>query len=609
MGKAMKNIIAIFVLLVYSGTSNAQLGDLFRRLGSIVDAIPTAPRDNNNSARSPVNSESSNQNPSSKSNSNSDLNNSIETISPNQIPFRSTTDRRNESDFTNRVQSGNQNQEKILLSEAISLLQSLSPDLASKDRLQIYESALKKFDTIIEDYGNTDTGLTLKSTGKFGNFDYNSIQQRYGAELTSFYMKTCEVSPSAICQGFVSLKDGIDSCKSANTFNELRTAHLNIINSMIIFGEQEKNAGLYKHAKMNYYACNKKSSDVNADTARDYFNYQLVKTILPINDAGSARGLVENMKNPYYKFASVIELKKHSGESVDISYINRMMKYIDDTMPEVSSKQKESQPSVSNLLRTSSILSLLNIVHLPDSKFRLKIEEFNYERTSISSKLSLKLDAINTRALTKANSCQDPIFSREIFDLSFEYLDKLYSIYKKDRLVILNNLKYFVEADLSYGQGDGDSFEIPVFYGCSEKYSIALTAITALFNENKPNEARKYYMQFTNGNFSNDKLKLIDEYLTFSSFEEFYGRKSMDDTLKESKLRMPFMLTGQDGNFSLFKKYVDSNLICEASSLLFNDMKNSKYTTSARSYLTAKNKLSRGNKIKCGDEDLELLLK
>ena len=73
--------------------------------------------------------------------------------------------------------------------------------------------------------------------------------------------------------------------------------------------------------------------------------------------------------------------------------------------------------------------------------------------------------------------------------------------------------------------------------------------------------------------------------------------------------KIPFIMTGQDGNFSLFKKYVDNNLICEASSLLFNEMKNSKHTVSARSYLTTKNKLGTGNKFKCGDEDLELLLK
>ena len=83
----------------------------------------------------------------------------------------------------------------------------------------------------------------------------------------------------------------------------------------------------------------------------------------------------------------------------------------------------------------------------------------------------------------------------------------------------------------------------------------------------------------------------------------------MDDMTKESLFKMPFMMTGQDGNFSLFKKYVDNNLICEASSVLFKEMKNSKHTVSARSYLTAKNKLARGNKIKCGDEDLELLLR
>jgi hypothetical protein len=604
----MKRFITILVLMIYSGASNAQLGDLFRKLGAIVDSIPSAPRENQNSERNAVKPDSSVQDLPSKSNTESNSGVGNISPSPSQIQFRSSIERRSEPDSVNRVQSGTQNQEKVLLSEAISLIQNLSPDLASKDRLKIYENALQKFDTIIDEYGHTDTGLTLKSTGRFGNFDYNVIQQRYGAELTSFYMKTCEVSPSAICQGFVSLKDGVDSCKTANSFNELRTAHLNIINSMIIFGEQEKNPGLYKHAKMNYYACKKRASDVNEDAARDYFNYQLVKTILPMNDGGSARGLVENMKNPFYKFASVIELKKYSGDTVDTAYISRMMKYIDDTMP-------EQRGANINYLRVSSILSLLNIAHLPESKFRLNLQEYG-ERNSLSNKLRFKLIAVQNSSgrdvMLRSNSCQDPIFSREIFDSSFEYLDKLYTSYNQNpdmSYIRSNNIKYFIEADFASRTGDGDSFEVPIFNGCSEKYSIALSAISALFYENKPNEARKYYLQFTNGNFSNDKLKLIDEYLTLSSFNNNYGRRAMDDMTKESLFKMPFMMTGQDGNFSLFKKYVDNNLICEASSVLFKEMKNSKHTVSARSYLTAKNKLARGNKIKCGDEDLELLLR
>ena len=599
----MKNVIAIIILIIYSGASNAQLGDLFRKLGEIVDSNTSAPRKNQNPDRNTVNPDNSTRD--SPSISNNESNSGVGNISPSPIPFRSSIERRTEPDSANRVQTGTQNQEKLLLSEAISLIQSLSPDLASKDRLRIYENVLKKFDIIIDEYGHTDTGLTLKSTGRFGNFDYNVIQQRYGTELTSFYMKTCEVSPSAVCQGFVSLKDGVDSCKSANSFNELRTAHLNIINSMIIFGEQEKNPGLYKHAKMNYYACKKRAVDVNEDAARDYFNYQLVKTILAMNDNGSARGLVENMKNPFYKFASVIELKKYSGETVDTAYISRMMKYIDDTMPE--------QRGVNiNYLRVSSILTLLNIAHLPDSKFRLNLQEYG-QRNSLSNKLRFKLIAAQNSsgrdALLKSNSCQDPIFSREIFDSSFEYLDKLYTSYNQDSYIMSVNIKYFIEADFASRSGYGDSFEIPIFNGCSEKYSIALSAISALFSENKPNEARKYYLQFTNGNFSNDKLKLIDEYLNISSFNNNYGRRAMDDTTKESLFKIPFMMTGQDGNFSLFKKYVDNNLICEASAVLFKEMKNSKHTVSARSYLTAKNKLARGNKIKCGDEDLELLLR
>jgi hypothetical protein len=608
-------LIFITGILFFTINANAQLGELFRKLGDAVDTI-TAPQKD----RRPTNTEENknidnprNEKPvANKNTNNENIKINEEIKDENKIRREEEqAQKQNVPQLQPQTSSGGQGPEKVLLSEAISILNSLSSDLATKDRIKIYENALIKFDKIIEQYGSTDTGLTLKSTGRFGDFDYKKIQQNYTQELTSYYVKTCEVSPSSICQGFVGLKDGIDGCKSSKTFGDLRNAHLNLINSMIIFGEQEKNVGLYKLTKSNYLQCNKKTVDVNEDIARDYFNFQLIKVLLQMKEDGNARGVIENIKNPYYKFASVIELKKSSNEIIDKPYVARMVKFLDDKFP----NEKEKRGGEINYLRTASMLSLSNIAFSNNSKY-VYGDDFG-QPGSLFEKLIIVLAAKETAsgrdASINSNRCEDPIFAREVFELSNEYLENFYvkSIKGFDSTFIPpQNARLmqqgFVKANMMTSTKlNGDAFEIPLFNGCAEKYTIALSAIATLYGENKPKEAQKYYLQFTTGNFATDKLKLIDLFLEYNGLNGAY-RKTINPS--EIPTKIPFIMTGVDGNFAIFKKSVDNDLICEASSLLFNELKDSKYTVTARSYLNSKNKLSK-KKVKCGDEDLELLLK
>ena len=610
----MKSIF-IVAILFFSINANAQLGELFRKLGDAVDTItapqkerrPTATEENKN-----VGNPRNEKPVANKNTNNENLKINEEVKDENKIKREEEqAQKQNVPQPQPQTSSGGQGPEKILLSDAISIINSLSSDLATKDRIKIYENALIKFDKIIEQYGSTDTGLTLKSTGRFGDFDYKKIQQNYTQELTNYYVKTCEVSPSSICQGFVGLKDGIDGCKTSKTFGDLRNAHSNLINSMIIFGEQEKNLGLYKLTKSNYLQCNKKTVDVNEEVARDYFNFQLIKVLLQMNEDSNARGIIENIKNPYYKFASVIELKKSSKETIDKPYVARMVKFLEDKFP----NEKERRGGEINYLRLASMLSLANIAFSNNSKYVFG-DDFG-QPGNLTEKMNVVIEVQETAAGRDAsidsNRCQDPIFAREVFELSNEYMENFYakSIQGFDSQYMPVQVARFYQRGFikTFWGSDklkGDRFEIPLFNGCPEKYTIALSAIATLYSENKPKEAQKYYTQFITGNFASDKLKLIDLFLEYAGLNGTYW-KSIDTSTIPTKI--PFIMTGIDGNFAIFKKSVDNDLICEASSLLFNELKDTKYTVNARSYLNSKNKLSKNKKIKCGDEDLELLLK
>jgi len=595
----MKSILLCILLAFSSINANAQLGDFFRKLGDGIDAL-TSPKKGasavNEKENAPREIKKTNNTTSEVSNSNSNETSTQSKV--NDIPA---------------LQSGTQSPEKVLLSEAISIINTLTADLATKDRLKIYENALNKFDRILEQYGSSDTGLTLKSTGKFGDLDYKRIQQNYTLELTNYYVKTCEVSPSAICQGFVGFKDGTEGCRAAQTFSELRNAHLNLINSMIIFGEQEKNLGLFRLAKTNYLQCNKKTLDVDEFAAKDYFNFQLMKVLLQMREESNARGIIENIKNPFYKFASVIELKKVSGDPIDKAYIARMMKFLDEKFPAIKFSEEI------DYLKIASQLSLANIAFSEGSKYVFGDDLGQPESLTQKMIVSLEPRVLSGKdPAIKNNQCKDQVFVREVFELSNEYL-QVVDNYRSSRNMTLNSRimltsgwihKEFVKPALgAFGtkRTRGDNWEVPIFNGCPEKYTIALSAISSLYAANKPLEAQKYYTQFTTSNIATDRLKLIDLFLEYAGTKEEYRINSQDGAEKPTII--PYMMTGTDGDFAVFKKHVDNGALCEASALLFNELKESKYSVTARSYINSKNKFSKNKKVKCGDEDLEILLK
>ena len=82
--------------------------------------------------------------------------------------------------------------EKSLLADAIKSYSSISPQEDIKLRLFKKESAINKVDEILDLYPDSNTGLTLLSTGKFGKFDIEKVRKEYLNELITYNLKTCE---------------------------------------------------------------------------------------------------------------------------------------------------------------------------------------------------------------------------------------------------------------------------------------------------------------------------------------------------------------------------------------------------------------------------------
>ena len=124
--------------------------------------------------------------------------------------------------------------EKTLLAEAIKSYSSISPQEDIKLRLFKKETAINKVDEILDMYADTNTGLTLLSTGKFGKFDIEKVRTEYLDELITFNLKTCESSPSFSCFGFISLNNGIEACDNPTKFSQFLKASNNF-KMLIVF--------------------------------------------------------------------------------------------------------------------------------------------------------------------------------------------------------------------------------------------------------------------------------------------------------------------------------------------------------------------------------------
>ena len=73
--------------------------------------------------------------------------------------------------------------EKELLSDAIGSIQSINPDVATKDRLTLFENAIDNVAKIEKFYAGTDTALKLKTNQNIGDFSITKIRQDYLNEV------------------------------------------------------------------------------------------------------------------------------------------------------------------------------------------------------------------------------------------------------------------------------------------------------------------------------------------------------------------------------------------------------------------------------------------
>jgi hypothetical protein len=66
---------------------------------------------------------------------------------------------------------------------------------------------------------------------------------------------------------------------------------------------------------------------------------------------------------------------------------------------------------------------------------------------------------------------------------------------------------------------------------------------------------------------------------------------------------------GLDGDYAMYKAFVDTNDTCNASSHLFKRLIDTKYEPEAVSYFISNPAISNNKNYKCGDAELQLLIR
>lgn len=522
--------------------------------------------------------------------------------------------------------SNNNGEENTLLSEAIESIQSINPDVATKDRLALYEKAINNVAKIEDLYPGSDIALKLKTNQDIGDFSITKIRNDYLKEVLSFYDIVCEKSPSYICLGFVSLKTGQEMCSSGTGIDDLTMAHDSLLNAVKIFKGQESKSAYSNIALSSHRNCNKVLPGVDNEWSTGYFAIPLVRLLLELGEEQTSRGIIENLNDPYFKLLSVLIFKKNSNEEPDQAYKERIKKFIDENLEPNSLSDNLSKLSLTSLMLNHSnskfegedagyayyegrlistelecgglvmkyihtqYLNLLHDIYNMDKK-RWGLG-WGYQFPAIYSKIA------STSGVFKhcgSNDYADTIFTSAYYSTTF----RLYG-----DLLIFNGIEdaqFF--KDSIFNNYDGDQNKLFQTYVDLRLSNEEITTTLVNWDEDVDQKDLKRGLVTSFG-------KIYDQEEVISSDGRFEAVNKLMylERLVLNNYEDGFYKFDSSALFKIFKSNVDYSDVCNASKLLFQYLDETPYYQQAINYMVTSPNIDPNNKYNCGDEDLELLL-
>ena len=468
----------------------------------------------------------------------------------------------------------------VLLGEAIQNANKLTVSLPTKDRLAAYEAIFDSLDRIVEQYPSSDQAIKILSGQQVGAFDPVALRRAYIQDLTGYYDTVCQASPSYSCLGFVSLKIGNRQCASASDLQGIIEAHANLRNAAKVFIGQKDDSSYISLAMNSYRDCLSTSNFSVTTFAVDYFASELLDLLFASDQASFARASIEDMETPYFKFLGALKLSSHEDRPFDRSFFDRMKRYINDRIPPWGGN--------SQMANYALLLSAIRRSSIPIS-YQDARSAADYSSRWVNHGESL--------------SC-DHVFSRTIFDMLSTLQAELIGL-DDDRGGIL--LGDAFAADLMLWYRDSAA---PVLSACKEDglydYYLMIDLHGQLVLDDLTAAAEFKHRSLKESLSDREQLEFFFDH--FGESEEKLALLGPHDFAATPRIKGDHILDLEYSEYLVFEKRVDFGDVCEASRILFQDLKGREDFYLGIQYMINSPNIDPRITYNCGDEDLELLL-
>ena len=491
-------------------------------------------------------------------------------------------------------------QSSALFNEAVALANQIGPNSSIETRLDLYGKVFKNLDQITDQYPESPETLRLLTGQAVGNFNPEKLRSNYIAELTTYYKKVCEVNPSYRCLGFVSLDIGVTACQKAANFNELDQAHRHVQNSIRIFNGPNEDKNFLSLALGAYRQCSGGRPNLSK-WYKDYFSSKLPEILVDVGNINTAKALIQNMETPIFKFEGVLKLKSVSADKFDSQSIDRLRRYIEeDLVPKSRNPEQVSDPFLADLKLKMYVMN-----YLPDNA--------DY------GKMIIQVYSPGVSVNPMAKNC-DGQFVSSLLNQVLDYKELLYKTFIKTQSDRENFIRLH---DIAIGAGQygfmktlSDSCRKGEFYDLWNMFVIhgallrefGLNAATDFRSEMErralsTEEMKTYFLKILKPKpstvvwaFMNDDNKgfVAEEMSVGNSIRIVYGH-----------MKTP----SEDSLMPIFKYLVDAGDVCSSSTLLFRNLSKTNRYNEAVSYMITSKSINAASAHKCGNAELELLLK
>lgn len=472
-----------------------------------------------------------------------------------------------------------QSPEKSLLASAIKIYASIDPDIDIKTRIKSTELVIKKIDEVLENHADTDIGLEMLISDKFGNYSISELRSKYLNDVISYNLKSCGASPSYSCFGFISLTNGRQDCSSGDDFSNFLSASDNFKNAYQIFksqGDEKKNS---QTVMQSYRGCVAKAPN---KFSKDFINSRLIEVLLNNGDEKKAVGITQNMSTKLFKLTSAADIRVSQG------------KYDLDTVYTLISKTDDLETPEDKAIYVISLLNkyydnVASPLNSPNSNINHPAKKLDALKNDINCSLSQGKYAseLALELMLNFRSDYNPAVPGPNFSTAMQAAQSSADVARlcqdKVNINFMNKMDYL-----------------------SHKHQLQLASFM------KKNGSEE--IDVANFILKNFDLSLVREIVsknnthaknTIAMFEgKGFGPKAMEN--KVSEALYPF--SGIDAKVALFKWEVDNGDVCASSDIFFKELRGSKSEAEVISYFTQSPNILPTQKYNCGDEDLDLLI-